>query len=63
MSDITGGEKTGIFRSALMFFERVLESRSGSNILIVILIVLAALPLLGIGVVTTRAAAPQDIQE
>ena len=38
--------------------ERLLESNESANLLIIILIVLAVLPVLGIGVLLTRATAP-----
>ena len=59
MSDDTQEKKTGVLHSVTMFFERVLESKSSSNILIVVLIVLAALPLSTIAITVVRAAAPQ----
>ena len=40
--------------------ERVLESNTSANILIIVLIILLAIPLLGIGIMTTRAIAPVD---
>ncbi len=42
-------------------FERILESKSSANILIIVLIILAALPLSGIAIAAIQGAAPQEI--
>ncbi len=43
------------------FYERIMESNASANVLIIILIILAAIPLFGIGVVATSGAAPAMI--
>lgn len=63
MSDDAREEKTGIFHLIAMFFERVLESKTSANLLILVLLILAALPISGIGIAVTRAAAPAHTLE
>lgn len=47
-----------ILNKAIQLSERMLDSNKTANILIIVLIVLAILPILGIGIVLTRATAP-----
>ncbi len=63
MSIKTNEEKSGVVHSTQVIFGKILESRTSSNILIIVLILLAALPLFGVGIMTTSAAAPQDIED
>ncbi|PIR83616.1 hypothetical protein COU18_02955 [Candidatus Kaiserbacteria bacterium CG10_big_fil_rev_8_21_14_0_10_51_14] len=62
MSEEVEKEKSGVLHSVAMFFDRILESKSSSNILIVVLVILAALPLGGIAFAAIHAAVPQDVQ-
>jgi len=59
------GEKndSGVVSTVVDFYERIMESNTSANILIIILIILAALPMLGIGIVATRGAAPADLAD
>ena len=63
MSDDREEEKTGIFQIVYAFYERILESKTSANLLIIALLILAALPIMGIGIAVTRAAAPAHTQE
>ena len=53
-------EETSIFDSVYLRIERVLESHTSANLLIMAVILLASLPLLGIGFFTTRTIAPVE---
>ena len=43
--------------------DRILDSHESANVFIILLVVLAILPLLGIGILLTRAAAPSVPQQ
>ena len=47
-----------ILNKAIQLSERMLDSNKTANLLIIVLIVLAILPILGIGIALTRATAP-----
>lgn len=47
-----------ILNKMIELSERLLDSHESANLLIIVLIVLAIFPILGIGIVLTRAAAP-----
>ena len=52
--------KTGPLGFFSAFSERILESRTRSNMLIIVLIVLIAIPFLVVGIMATNALAPID---
>ncbi len=52
------GTKRGITTKLVQISERLLDSNETANVLIIVLVVLAILPILGIGVILTSAAAP-----
>jgi hypothetical protein len=54
---------TGIFQIIYAYYERILESKTSSNLFIIALLILIALPIAGIGIAVTRAAAPVHAQE
>ncbi|GEM_PF-3690391 len=43
--------------------DRILDSHESANVFIILLVVLAILPLLGIGILLTRATAPSVPQQ
>ena len=47
-----------ILNKMIKISERMLDSHESANILIIVLILLAVLPIFGIGVILTRATAP-----
>ncbi len=47
-----------IIGKTLDWIDRMLDSHESANVLIILLIVLSILPLLGIGILLTRGAAP-----
>ena len=49
-----------ILNKMIEISERLLASHKTANILIIVLILLSMLPLLGIGILVTRAIAPVD---
>ncbi|MEK7133682.1 MAG: hypothetical protein AAB804_01265 [Patescibacteria group bacterium] len=53
-------KKPGALGFVTTLSERILESQTSSNLLIIALIILVAIPFLGIGIMATRALAPVD---
>ncbi len=47
-----------VFKKTVSWIDRMLDSQESANVLIILLIVLSILPLLGIGILLTRAANP-----
>lgn len=47
-----------IFKKTVAWIDRMLDSHESANVLIILLIIIAILPLLGIGILLTRGAAP-----
>ncbi len=47
-----------VFKKTLGWIDRMLDSHESANALIILLIVLSILPILGIGILLTRAANP-----
>ena len=52
------GAKPGITAKIVETSERLLDSNETANVLIIVLVVLAILPILGIGVILTSVPAP-----
>lgn len=52
-----------ILNKAFDVADRILDSHESANVFIILLIVLSILPLLGIGILLTRAAAPAIPQQ
>ena len=58
MSDETPEAKTGFFAIVFGYYERVLENKTSANLLIIALLILLAIPILGIGVALMNATMP-----
>ena len=53
MTDVQESEEKGVFGSIYERYERILESKTSSNILFAILFILMGLAFLGIGITVT----------
>ena len=52
-----------IYNKVFDFADRILDSHESANVFIILLVVLLILPLLGMGILLTRAAAPPIPQQ
>lgn len=61
--DVQEEKKSGIRNSFAALLERVLESNKSANLLIIVLVILVAIPFLGIGIFVTRAGPPTEVPQ